>query len=78
MTKQTKVVQSEGVGIPTEVIAKSIRDIAAGIKQIRAGALNDKALVMLIQHASGVNQREVKNVLWALDNLAAQYLKKKP
>lgn len=76
MSKVT-VVQKPGDEIPTEIIARSIREISDGMKKVRAGQLNDRALVLLIQAASGVNQREVRSVLSALDNLAQTYLKKK-
>lgn len=62
--------------VPVEVLATSIVAIAEGFKKLRAGRLNDKALVLLLAQASGVGKREVENVVWALDNLGETYLKK--
>jgi hypothetical protein len=62
--------------IPTEVLAQSILEISQGMARLRAGKLNEKALLLLLSHSSGVAQRDVKLVLWALDSLANTYLKK--
>lgn len=60
---------------PAEVIAGSIREISEGIRKLRAGRLNDKALLLLLSHASGIGQRQVERVLDALKTLDSTYLK---
>lgn len=85
--KKVKVIQNEEKQVPVEVIAESIKAISEGIKKLRAGPLNDKALVLLIQHAApglkrGYSQikigtTEIRAVLEGIDSLEATYLKKK-
>lgn len=80
--KTVKVMQKPEAEVPTEVLAQSIVEIAAGMKKMRAGRLNDKALVLLIQNACGytpsITQREVRAVLDAIESLEATYIRKKP
>lgn len=83
---KAKIVQGEKE-VPTEVIADAIVAMSAGIKNLRSGRLNDKALVLLIQHACesyyingkliNISQRDVKIVLEAIEVLEARYIKKK-
>lgn len=77
MRKNVMVVQGD-IEVPTEIIASSIQVIADGVKKMRAGRLTDKAIVLLLHHASGVSQRDIKNVIDHMEKLAATYLKKKP
>lgn len=72
------VKQKENVPeVPTEVIAQSIVEIAEGIRKIRQTRLNDKALFLLINKASGVGIKEIETVLTTIGNLEYLYLKKK-
>jgi hypothetical protein len=86
-----KVAQREGKDpVPTEVIAEAIIAISEGVKKLRAGKLNDKALVLLIQHAAPtvpgkrgyskapLSAKTIKAVLDGMEGLQEQYLKKKP
>ena len=77
----------DGAGIAAEQLANAIVAIDAGIKALRATRLNEKALEILIQHASPsitvngrqegrVSIREVRAVLSGLDSLRSTYLKK--
>lgn len=85
MARKVLVKQDEKNEIPTEVIASAIVVIAEGMKKIRAGRLNEKAIELLVQHAStttGYPQRkpslsEVRSVLNGLESLEKTYLKKK-
>lgn len=63
--------------MPTEVIAESILEISKGMKQIRAGRLSEKALTVLLCHSTGFGAGTVRTVLQALEDLEAQYIKKK-
>lgn len=82
MSKENIAVkQVEGKEVHAEVLAQSIKAIADGIKKLRNGSLNDKALVLLIQHAipyNTVSQKDIKAVLAGIENLEATYLKRKP
>ena len=50
MSKRVTVIQGEKE-TTVEVIAASVKAISDGIKKLRSGPLNDKALVLLIQHS---------------------------
>lgn len=70
--------------VPTEVLAESIKAISDGMKKIRNGLLNDKAILVLLQHniptdANGkrMSLSDIKDVLNGLESLSATYLKKK-
>lgn len=84
MTKKTTVVvkQDETKPVPVEVLAESIKRMAEGVRKLRAGPLNDHALVLLIQHAAPtvdfrqLNRKEIKSVLDGIDNLERTYLRK--
>ena len=89
MSKQLKeiiVKQDEQNPVPVEVLATSIKAIAEGVRKLRAGPLNEKALVLLISHACPMlhnpyrrpNAKEVRAVIEGMDSLGAVYLKKKP
>ena len=87
MSKRVTVIQGEKE-TTVEVIAASVKAISDGIKKLRSGPLNDKALVLLIQHScpykagrygSGmVTAKEVRAVLEGIESLEDTYLKKKP
>jgi hypothetical protein len=64
--------------IAAEVIADAIVAISDGIAKLRQGRLNDKALLLLVQHAAPeqVSQRDIKNVLAGIQSLKTTYLKK--
>lgn len=62
--------------IPTEIIAQSIKDISDGVKKIRSGKLNDKAIILLISKASSVSLETVRSVLNGMENLEKQFLRK--
>lgn len=75
--------------IPVEVLAAEILSISEGIKKLRAGRLNERALLLLIQHAaptvkqhgrfsgSPITAKQVKAVLTGLESLEREYLKPK-
>jgi len=69
-----------------EVMEKSIISISEGIKKLRSTRLNDKALFMLIAHASPsygqypktkICVRDVQAVIEGISSLESMYLKKK-
>jgi len=77
------VVQNDSITI--EVLAESIKSISDGINKLKGGSLNEKALILLIQHAApkigskyqkrSLSAREIKAVLSGLESLKEQYLK---
>jgi hypothetical protein len=85
--KKVEVKQDEKIEIPIQVIATSIKAISEGIKILRSGPLNDKALILLIQNAapnvggpykqSKIGTTEIRAVLEGMESLEATYLKKK-
>lgn len=70
--------------VPVEVLATSIKGISDGIAKLRAGPLNEKALILLIQHAApyigygkNVTAKQIKAVLDGMESLEREYLKPK-
>ncbi len=81
--KEVTVKQRENAPpIPTEVIADEIRAISQGIKKLRDGRLSERALIVLITHATPtvgyakVSGKTVKAVLEGMESLERVYLKK--
>ena len=71
--------------VPVEILASSIIAIADGVRKLRSGPLNDRALCLLIQHAApnvggrGYSQlsiKEIRAVFEGIDNLKTSYIKK--
>lgn len=81
------VKQEPGAEVPTEVMADAIVTISDGVKRLRSGRLNEKALLLLIQHASPLTKgrpgrspsrlstREIKLVLDGIEGLGRAYIK---
>jgi hypothetical protein len=62
--------------LATDKIADEVAAISEAVKRLRAGKLNDKALLLLISHASGQSQSTVRAVLDGMEGMRAYYLKK--
>lgn len=70
-----KVKQAEGQEpVAAELIAQSIVKIADGWQRMNTAGLSMKAILLLLSHSSGINQRDVKAVLHAMDSLKQDYL----
>lgn len=77
VAKRKKVyVNNEEDHVPTEVLAKSIVDIARAVRAIINGPLDMRAVVLLIHDACGVNKRDIEAVLEAAADLEERYVKK--
>lgn len=57
-------------------IENHIAQVARGVEVLRKGRLNDKALLLLISHASGQSQTVVKAVLAGMAGIEQHFLKK--
>lgn len=85
MKRKTKVsiAQASEKPVPIDVLADSIVSIARGIRQLQRGPLNDRALMLLIQHAAPqvnlkpISQKEIKAVFAGIDALEAAYIRKR-
>lgn len=85
--KAVKVKQDENDVIPVEVLAASIRAIAAGVKVLRKGPLGEKAILLLISEncyskdrygrtkKEKVSPTQIKIVLNGIESLQQAYLK---
>jgi hypothetical protein len=62
--------------LATDKIAQAVIDIADAVKKLRGGRLNDKAILLLISHASGQSQSAVRAVLDGMEGMKTYYLKK--
>lgn len=80
--------QDEKEEVPIEVLATSIRTIAAGIKKLRDGPLGEKALLLLIADNCRTKSKRgnystkckvapatIKMVLDSIESLQSVYLK---
>lgn len=63
----------------TEDISRSIIEISEGMKKLRAGKLKDKALFILIQHATPskmkITIKQIKTVFDTIEKLKQEYVK---
>ena len=79
MTTKLKVRPAETDPLPTEVLEREIVAMAEGVRRLRESRLSDKALLLLIQHATPshnrVTQGQIQAVLDAVQNLDRIYLK---
>lgn len=83
-----KIVQDENDQVPVEVLATSIRAIAAGIKNLRKGPLGERALLLLISEnctarnrrgnvtKASVSPKTIKIVMDSIETLQTAYLRK--
>lgn len=76
--KEVKVIED----VPVEILASAIRDISIGIDKIKAGPLEERAILLLVQHAAPAKRgnvryslKDVADILQGLDNLKSTYLK---
>lgn len=85
-TKEIIVKQNEENPVPVEIMAEAIIAISQGVKKLRAGPLNERALLLLITNAAPmagkslysrtpVSQKHVKAVLAGIEQLEREYLK---
>lgn len=83
INRKVKVVQEDKAPVAVEVIASAIISISQGVKALRASRLNDRALLLLIQHAAPMvgnkplSQKEVRAVLDGIESLEATYIRKR-
>lgn len=85
--KKVSVKQNEKEEVPIEILATSIRAIAAGVKVLRKGPLGEKALLLLISENCRAHRGKhrtvkaktapatVKIVLDSLESLETTYLR---
>lgn len=72
---KVKVLQDEDKKIPVEILAKSIKEISDGMKAMRSGRLNDRAIVTLLQKITGESATTIFRVMDGLENLEREFLK---
>lgn len=74
---QVKIAQDPEKEIATEVLAKSIVEIAAGMKKLTASPLERDTIVHLVAWKSRVPKEETAKVIDTLEDLEALLLKPK-
>lgn len=72
----TKIVVPETPERTAEVIAEDIAKIAEGVRKLRAGRLNDRALIILLANSTGLGHATITLVLDGLATLDKKFLKK--
>lgn len=60
---------------PMEVLAKAVIEISDAFKKIEAGPLRQHTIILLLQDATKLPQRDIKKVLEAAPKLKDWYLK---
>lgn len=63
---------------PVEVLARSIIEIAAGMKVLDESKLTRKAIIVLIQARTGLTKRQIADVLDNLQQIDQIWLKSTP
>jgi hypothetical protein len=58
-----------------EAIAKGVVHVSEAIKELQAGRLNDKAILVLLAHSTGLSQKHIKAVIDGLGTLSDLYIK---
>lgn len=72
------ITQLEEAPVPAEVLATAIVAMAEGMKKLRAGRLNDRAIILLVQNSMGYSKASlstIKQVLDSIENLEKTYCK---
>lgn len=69
------IAQKPGDEVPTEILASAIREISEGMRKMRAGRLNDRALILLIHDVCKVSKTDIKYVINAIGLLEREFLK---
>jgi hypothetical protein len=73
--EKLKVIQDPKDPVKAEIIATSIRDVAAGMRAINASSLNKRAMLVLLKDATNIPMSEIDRLLSAMTNLERLYLK---
>ncbi len=78
--KSLTVVQDKEERVPNQVLATEIVSIAAGVRSLLSGGLNEDAVVVLVTNAIpksyGISEKTVRTVIFAgLVGLEKKYLK---
>ena len=85
--KKVTIKQVPEAEVPIEILADSIVAIAAGIRKLRTGRLNDRALFLLIQNAAPtmkakfrspqkLSVKDIQAVFDGIDSLEREYIRK--
>jgi hypothetical protein len=61
-------------------IADACIEVAAAVKKLRTGKLNDRGLIVLLKAACGksVPEKHIRTVLQEIENLGKTYTRKEP
>lgn len=77
--KNIKIKKDETSSESTELLARSIVQVAEGFEQLTKSGLTQRALIVLLQDGIGmakINKEQIRLVLEALPRLKGWYLKK--
>lgn len=74
--KKVTVKQDAEKPVEVEVLAQAIVDIATAAKRLSRSALNRKAVIILLSHATNEPQHRIKAVLDGIEELERTYLRK--
>jgi hypothetical protein len=71
--KKIIVKQDEQKPIPKEVLAKSIVEISAAFRALRASGINRRGIIALVAHSTKLGFGTIDTVLSALEDLRRDY-----
>lgn len=73
---KVNVIQRDGeLIVPVDIMAQSIRDIAASLRKLQNSKFTRRAIIVLLQDASKVSQRDIVRVMDGIHELEKLYLK---
>lgn len=58
-----------------KAIADAVVHVSASMKELEKSALNEKTLLILLSHSTGMSQKAIKKVLVGLSELEEVYVK---
>lgn len=74
MNKNIETLEQKQQREMTEAIAKNLNNLAGSVKALVNGPLKKKTILILLAHTTGLSQRDVDNVLGALQTLPKDFL----
>lgn len=59
----------------TEILAAAITRLGEGMRRLEESGINEKAIIVLLQDATGLSKRDIKTIIDAQRRLAGWYCK---
>lgn len=66
-------VGTDADGVPITTLAEAVVEISKSVAKLRASGLNERAIVVLVKHETGISMADITRVLRALEKLEEKY-----